>query len=146
MKIDYYLEPFAGYGVSKPRFYLEELIMNKLSSLKFLFMPSFWIMSEKYCSKWDKEVNEALDNVTIVNGTKYDATRSINGLSIWTKNYPYGYGTSCFNGPRCSRETILRLKKFFDKWDRMFPSQRENFLLDQLGNETKSYINFLENL
>lgn len=93
--------------------------MNKFKrfilSLKFIFMPEYWIMNYKYSPEWDKKLNALLDEYTFVESkTMHNSVVYLGGIAMWVANYPYAsfmpfgakyVGTATF---RASRLTILK--------------------------------------
>ena len=80
---------------------------------QIILNPRFWLMNYPYNKRWDAAVNKALDSGDIKYVNKFQSI--INGIAIWTENYPYGYGLP-YNAPlscsvRPSRKTILRMGK-----------------------------------
>lgn len=86
--------------------------MNFLKSLKFLFMPRFWIMLGNHRDYMDDLLLNIIkeDLEPVFDHEYYFA--SFGEVHIWIKNYPYGYGVIGYSNDRASRSTILK----FDKW------------------------------
>ena len=98
-----------------------ETIKQFLLSLRFIFMPHYWIMNERYNKKWDIKLNELLDQYEFTNINYNSITKSftraeLGNQLIWIENYPYDcfrpYGSYHF---RASRNTIYKAKKKLDK-------------------------------
>lgn len=82
--------------------------------LRALFSPSCWIRSHGTSLAWDKRLNQLLDNpetVVIQQHTTY-----INGVCIWTSNFPYGYGSRYrpAESGLPKRSTAYRLNDFLE--------------------------------
>jgi hypothetical protein len=78
---------------------------------RYLFKPSFWQSNTGVSLAWDMELNLILDNVKEISFNTH--TTKIDGVEIWTSNYPYAYGNAreipgCF--PK--RRTRERLYNF----------------------------------
>lgn len=100
-------------------------ILDALKSLKFIFMPHYWVMSNRYSRQLDKIVLEIIDKNLIVEVTKYHAKLG-NGNSLWIANYPYCYATPTIKDDwdienllnvRPSRLTIHKLHKHLKKFE-----------------------------
>jgi hypothetical protein len=112
-------------------------IINFIKSLKFIFMPHYWIMLGKYDSEWDAKLNDlAKEHSFKSEAGKYSVSIvyvSLGGVHMWVGNFPYSFLvpvtiTSTFVGresetinfyekednhtqPRPSRLTIHKLTK-----------------------------------
>ena len=65
--------------------------MKRLSDFFYrLIRPSFWIQNHRTDYKYDEILNELLDNHEII--IRSNNTIILNGLVVWTSNYPYAYG------------------------------------------------------
>lgn len=69
-------------------------ITDFFASLKFVFMPNYWIMLGRYNPEWDEQLNElALKHDFIpVNSLSIDNTAawaSLGGIHMWVGSYPY---------------------------------------------------------
>jgi hypothetical protein len=86
-----------------------------LLSLKFIFMPSYWIMNYPYSREWDIKLNELLDNHEFTEIGHYYA--KLGNANIWITNHPYASMTlrNPDIGVRPSRLTIERVKKALEK-------------------------------
>ncbi len=100
-------------------------ILNALKSLKFIFMPHYWVLNNRYSRQLDKIVLEIIDKNLIVSTTEYWAKLG-NGNSLWISNYPYGYATPTIKGDwdienrlnvRPSRLTMHRLHRHLRKFE-----------------------------
>lgn len=86
-----------------------------LLQLSFLFRPRYWIRVDPYSAAWDRALNRMLDNPTFTDiGTH---AVKLNGKTIWTANYPYGFGAPYGWGPEVlpSRATVVRLRDALEK-------------------------------
>lgn len=93
--------------------------------------PRWWVMNNIYNEKWDRELNNLLDNYKLKDIDKYTAV--LNGIEIWISNYPYAYGTVHTNGHygRPSRSTIYRLRQRV-KVDSMTVEEIRDYKLSQI--------------
>ena len=100
-------------------------LLNALKSLKFLFMPHFWVMNKRYSKHLDKAVLEIIDKNLVVSVSEHHAFLN-NGNRLWISNYPYGYATPEIKGSwgtenlldvRPSRLTIHKLHKHLKKFE-----------------------------
>jgi hypothetical protein len=72
-------------------------IINFIKSLKFIFMPRYWLMLEGYDAAWDKkfqELAEKHDFVTNCEDGEPDNltfTAFLGDYRIWVGNYPYAF-------------------------------------------------------
>lgn len=73
-------------------------IINFFASLKFIFMPHYWIMNEKYNEAWDKkfcELAEAHDFEPDCDlDNEFDNqtyTAFLGEYRVWVCNYPYAF-------------------------------------------------------
>ena len=87
---------------------MKELLLD----LQYIFRPRFWMQNHSTCKVWDKRLNKLMDEAKVVEKTSsYSVT--IDGVSIWTGNFPYAYGRM-YEGssllPRC--RTRERLQRF----------------------------------
>lgn len=55
-----------------------------------LFTPTAWVQLYPVNWDYDKTINDLLDNISYIK-KEYCVTR-INGIPIWTENWPYAYG------------------------------------------------------
>jgi hypothetical protein len=76
--------------------------------IKFLFMPRYWIMNERYSEAHDIAINSLLDKYEFTNVDSY--TAYLGEVEIWISNFPYSVGIRDLHGfSRPSRNTILRM-------------------------------------
>lgn len=89
--------------------------MRLIKKLRFLFMPSFWIINNPISDDWDNELNLMLDHLEISIANEYYC--KIGGVEIWIENYPYGYAQTYKNNRSVMphRDTIVRLKNAVEK-------------------------------
>ena len=87
-----------------------------LNNLKFLFMPSYWVMNYPYSKEVDEIINELLDKYEFSDLDDQELTCKLGKATIWVGNIPsasirlYGTGLEYY---RPSRETIFKaLNKF----------------------------------
>jgi hypothetical protein len=70
-------------------------ITNFIKSLKFIFMPHYWIMLGKYDSVWDAKLNElAKDHSFKSEAAKYSdciCCVSLGDVHMWVGSYPYSF-------------------------------------------------------
>jgi hypothetical protein len=81
----------------------------------YRFIPKYWFQNYKVSWKWDSTLNDILDNAEEVVFSYH--TTTIDGVEIWTENWPYAYGHPYNRGPvnfLPSVKTRLRLKKFVE--------------------------------
>lgn len=90
--------------------------MRAIKKLRFIFMPSFWIINCPISNEWDKELNAMLDATSIHHVTEYYC--KIGDSAIWIENYPYGYAQTYKNNKSVMphRDTIVRLKNAVEKY------------------------------
>lgn len=79
-----------------------------------LIRPAFWIQNHRTSYQWDALLNQLLDSSPEIKRGFTGCTHFINGVEIWTENYPYAFG-----GPRFSRliprpKTRVRLREVID--------------------------------
>jgi hypothetical protein len=104
--------------------------------LTILFNPIWWNMNNKYCEKWDKELNDLMDNYKFETFIFYNEISThyikIANKQIWIENYPYAAFTSHdVSGVRPSRFTILRAKRKM-KYDLLSKEEKRNFILEEI--------------
>lgn len=104
----------------------------KLSSLKYLFKPSYWIMLNKYNSQIDAFVLNALNKNEITLLDKYYC--NVSGKKFWIRNYPYNFGNPVGIDFRPSRRTIELLHKKITE----LHLKNEQKKIDELLNLAKS--------
>jgi hypothetical protein len=83
----------------------------------YRFIPKYWFQNHKVNWKWDADLNNILDTAEeVVLGLH---TTTIDGVQIWTGNWPYCYGNPYT--PRGgaadflpSVKTRIRLEKFVE--------------------------------
>ena len=98
-------------------------IKKFLSNLRFLFVPSYWQMNNKYNREWDKELNDLLDGYVFHRSMDGGFTAVLGDKRLWIQNHPYGsfmpyyYSglKACTANFRASRLTILRAYKQYIK-------------------------------
>ena len=73
-----------------------------------LFTPTAWFQIYQTDRLWDKELNDILDNIQSIEFTNY--TTTINGITLWTSNWPYAYGFA-FDGHAFSKTPALPTMK-----------------------------------
>jgi len=56
-----------------------------------LFQPEFWMQNHPTSAEWDRELNDMLDNHSVV--IKSNFVCEIDGVEIWIQNYPYAFGS-----------------------------------------------------
>jgi len=61
--------------------------MKWLKNLKFIFMPSYWLMNHPYNKEVDMMINGLLDDYEFTNIGEYDA--KLGATTIWIENHPY---------------------------------------------------------
>jgi hypothetical protein len=70
-------------------------IINFIKSLKFIFMPHYWIMLGKYDSAWDAKLNElAKEHKFKSEAVKHSdciCYASLGGVHMWVGSYPYSF-------------------------------------------------------
>jgi len=70
-------------------------IINFIKSLKFIFMPHYWIMLGKYDKAWDaKLIALAKEHEFKSEAGKYNdriSFVSLGGVHMWVGNYPYSF-------------------------------------------------------
>jgi hypothetical protein len=70
-------------------------ISNFIQSLKFIFMPHYWIMLGKYDKAWDaKLIALAKEHEFKSEAGKYNdriSYVSLGGVHMWVGNYPYSF-------------------------------------------------------
>ena len=70
-------------------------IINFVQSLKFIFMPHYWIMLGKYDSAWDAKLNElAKEHSFKSEAGKYSdciCYVSLGDVHMWVGNFPYSF-------------------------------------------------------
>ena len=87
----------------------------------YRLLPWYWFQSYPTSWEWDALLNEILDKRTNVTVSNY--TTTIDGVEIWTANYPYAYGS-----PRNTKKflpsvkTRKRLKKFVERLKKLVES------------------------
>jgi hypothetical protein len=107
-------------------------IIQKLEPMKFIFMPSFWVMNESYSEVLDHAIIEAINqNKVVFLGYYYS---SIGELKIWTANYPYAFGTAYNRRP--SRLTIQRLHAHIRKLGWEESSDTMEMLIRELSKKS----------
>lgn len=93
--------------------------------LRFIlrFNPKFWGLVYPYNEQWDKDLNFLMDNAedisfderNIIDNDHYTIIFTINHfkVSVWIKNYPYGYGRPYLVNVYdcCYRPSKLTIKK-----------------------------------
>ena len=90
---------------------MKELLLD----LQYIFRPSFWMQNGLTCKVWDKRLNKLMDEAKVVTRTS-EYSVSIDGVPIWTGNYPYAYGNMYCGSrllPKC--RTRERLQRFIDQ-------------------------------
>lgn len=94
-------------------------ITNFIKSLKFIFMPHYWLMNYPYNAGWDKYLNRLLDDHEFENIGSL--TCRLGDVEIWCGNHPYAsfspYMTNMRETAsfRPSRLTIQRAMKKLKK-------------------------------
>jgi hypothetical protein len=85
--------------------------MKFIKSLKFLFMPRWWLMNHPYSEALDLRMNEAMDRgQRVTNLSKHEC--DFDGMRVWIASHPYA---SCqFNKSRPSRLTIERFFNYIN--------------------------------
>lgn len=83
-------------------------IINFFASLKFIFMPHYWIMNDGYNEAWDKKFCELAEAHDFKPDCDLDQefgnktyTAFLGGYRVWVSNYPYAFFT--FSGKKSSR-------------------------------------------
>lgn len=98
----------------------------RITDLKYLFMPHYWIMNQKLNKQWDEKLNKLLDEFDVEELTGF--TCVVGGVKVWISNYPYSFGMPYLTvhreySFRPRRRTIERLKKRVDKFRKNILSQ-----------------------
>lgn len=78
-------------------------------------LPMYWYQEGPTDWDWDATLNEILDNAKEVGLSTY--TTTIDGVRIWTSNWPYAYGSFYHNGSNegvPSIKTRHRLRKLIE--------------------------------
>lgn len=125
---------------------MSEKIKHILVNIKFIFMPSYWIMNKPYSKKWDRELIQLMRSndfkqakIPIGNFThicKYEV--QLGNKRIWVANNPYASFISEDKSVRPSRQTIYLANKKLQA-DKKKPDwcddkqKRRNRVLEQLG-------------
>lgn len=94
-----------------------------INLIRILLQPKCWVRNYSTSKFWDMRLSYMLDhNPEIIKVGKH--THIINGIEIWTENYPYCYGERYSNMlfPKetkrlPSRSTVFRLKEILDDFD-----------------------------
>lgn len=82
----------------------------------FLPRPSYWISTHDVCLKWDALLNEIMDSGALVSVDRHQATFAIgSGVTLWVRNYPYGYGSPESSPMLPRRITRKRLREYINK-------------------------------
>ena len=55
------------------------------------FIPGFWMQNCPTSLEWDEALNTALDANKITKISQH--TVCVNGMLVWTSNWPYAYGS-----------------------------------------------------
>ncbi len=101
--------------MSKIKF-LCELIKDVMFTLTH---PSYWIMLNSYEESYDRYLNKIIENkVPIIRGEYVSRVMASPSFTIWTSNFPYGYGNPyepIESKDRPSRRTIKKLKKYISE-------------------------------
>lgn len=88
----------------------------RLSDLKYVFKPRFWLMNNPYSHSWDKHLNEFMDSGQKIS-RRCNYLVSINNVHVWISNYPYAFARPFIPYKidiRPSRRTIERFRNFID--------------------------------
>ena len=66
-----------------------------------LLVPAYWFQNYPTCPAWSENLSEALDRVE-VDGAEFRKMsferHMIDGVEVWTENYPYAFGLLESNG------------------------------------------------
>lgn len=57
----------------------------------YRLLPGYWYQHSPTDWEWDKILNESLDELKSIKIRPYTAT--LDGVEVWTSNWPYAYGT-----------------------------------------------------
>lgn len=80
-------------------------------NLRFVFMPHYWLMNERYSPNWDSKLNKLLDCFEFTDIEEFRA--KLGEEVIWIANHPYASFTP-YNSSmnfRASRLTIYRAEQ-----------------------------------
>lgn len=77
-----------------------------------LFDPKFWVNIKPVCLVWDARLNELMDTNEIKRFGAFEV--DIDGVRVWTANYPYSFGAMMYGGSAAvtgipKRKTRIRL-------------------------------------
>jgi len=95
---------------------MKTLLFNLKFWLHLLANPAFFIRNHPYDARTDEIVRDLMNNGTTFSLNEY--TLKIDGVAIWTSNYPYAFGR--INGIPAlpSRKTAYLLKNLIDKMEK----------------------------
>ena len=71
---------------------------NFIKSLKFIFMPHFWIMEARENVEWEQEFCKLVEQHDFVPSYSLDGiayTAYLGEHRVWVANYPYAFFSSC---------------------------------------------------
>jgi hypothetical protein len=87
------------------------IILKIKDILAITLNPTWWLMSNKYSKKWDKEFNKLMDNNKFhTHDDKYFYIE-IGDKVIWIQNHTYASFTDPGDNYRPSRLTLRRAKR-----------------------------------
>lgn len=84
-----------------------------IKSLKFVFMPNWWIRNHSTDPVVDKIINKIVDEDLIVGVGHYYAFTK-NHTEVWIQNYPYAYATVEHKLGLPKRTTALKFRKYVE--------------------------------
>lgn len=102
-------------------------IFNFFASLKFVFMPHYWVMNDGYNEEWDKkfcELAEAHDFEPDCDLDQEFGNQTYNAFlgeyRIWVSNYPFAFFSFCgkrgqFPSMTNTRPSRLTIAKYYKK-------------------------------
>ena len=101
-------------------------IINFFTSLKFIFMPEYWIMSDGYDEAWDKkfcELAEAHDfepDCSLDEFGNQTYAAFLGEYRIWVSNYPFAFFGFCGKRGQAYSASIVRpsrltIDKYYNK-------------------------------
>lgn len=83
----------------------------------YRLIPKYWLQNYPTSWEWDALLNDILDTAEVVIPGYH--TTTIDGVEIWTENWPYAYGAPYITRLGMSHflpsvKTRIRLKKFLE--------------------------------
>ena len=99
---------------------MKQIIEYIKINIKFLFMPSYWLLNYSYSKSWDVKLNKLLNKHKFTNINDY--TAELDNTIIWITNHPYAsfkqFTKNSYCNNRPSRQTIYKAKQLleYDKY------------------------------